>query len=776
MTNGMKFTKTLVCVLALSSAVLLASCRKEMQVGIDGSKPAPAELEYDPDQSSATSVSLYWDAEPAVKAGAGSVVVQLTKSLDRGADMYDSKTSITLKFTDEQYEATIFTGLKEYDKYYARIRANYPHSVFSEWTYLKKDGAYVLISVGHGVVVTEFVAPPNFSGEAVNYSTVNLSWDEVLPAKGYEVSYARASSGNWTTADAGTNCMYSVKGLEPSTPYTFRVAAYNDGGKTEYSTIEITTPDKPKFGPAIKTAEDVVKFFNDIAGQSSETDEYYFENDIDLKGAIIPGASSFAGILDGKGYAIKNATINNSLFERLTGTVKNLVIGSDCSISAGDCFGTVAKNNAGVIEGCRNRADLTVTAGPTAVVGGLVCMNRGRIEGCENAGKIILSSGTHCPVIGGIVAFTTESLKNDTNSGNISVTLDGSAIMSKDSEPAATIGAKVPPSVGGICGICHYGTDVSKGLTECLNKADISISYTTGSYERTRIAGICGTSIAGSIVRCENAGKVSATFNMGSSQSTGQQFWAAGITNANIIEFKLKGTYGYPVITDCSNSGEISLWSDNSSNGYCYVGGIVSVADIESLNADSGNYPDNQLISGCTNTGRISADGYSKPRAAGIAAAAANVRSCVNRGDVVGGNNLVKESQLGGIVGFANGKEIHDILNCENYGKVSASGAVNNVRLGGLFGQFGGTTDKNSYSGNKVNCTVEGSNACNVGIIGGYFNNTAVNVGSDDNPNLVAGTVIKGGGTTTLTEANFSGFIAGNGSQSKVKVIVKFLK
>lgn len=776
MTNGMKFTKILVGVLFLSSAVITPSCKKGMTFGIDESKPAPTDLEYDPDQSSQTSVSLYWDATEVVKAGAGSVVVQLTKTSTAGADMYDAKTSKTLKFTDEQYEATIFSALKEYDKYYVRIRANYPHSVFSQWVYLKKDGALVLISVGHGMVVTEFVAPPNFHAEASNYSTVNLSWDEVLPAKGYEVSYSKASAQDWTNCDAGTKCVYTVKGLEPATEYNFRVAAYNDEGKSEYSTTTLTTPDKPRFGPAIKTAEDVVKFFNDIAKECSEKDEYYLENDIDLNGAIIPGANSFAGILDGRGHSIKNAAINNSLFENLTGTVKNLVIGSDCSISASDYFGTIARNNSGVIDGCRNCAEINVTAGPVAVVGGLVCMNNGQIKACENSGKIILSSGTHCPVIGGITAFTTQSLTNDINSGNITVNLDGSAIMSKDSEPATTINAKVPPSIGGVCGISHFGIDVARGFTECRNTADVSVSYTTGAYERTRVAGICGTSIAGSLVRCENSGKVSATYNMGASQSTGQQFWAAGITNANIIEFKLKGTYGYPIITDCTNSGDISLWSDNSSNGYCYVGGIVSVGDVESLNTDSGNYPDDQLVSGCTNTGMISVDGCCKPRAAGIAAASTHVENCINRGNVTGGKSLVNESQLGGILGFANGKEIHNILNCENYGNISAVGATNNVRLGGLFGQFGGTTDKNSYSGNRINCRVEGSNTCSVGIVGGYFNNTAVKVGTDDKPNLVAGTIVKGGNTTALTEGNYSGFISGNGTQSKVAVVVKFLK
>ena len=60
----MKSIKALAAVALASS--LFIGCEEEEHFGIDSSKPAPKEFTYDEENSSETSISVYWDdARPA---------------------------------------------------------------------------------------------------------------------------------------------------------------------------------------------------------------------------------------------------------------------------------------------------------------------------------------------------------------------------------------------------------------------------------------------------------------------------------------------------------------------------------------------------------------------------------------------------------------------------------------------------------------------------------------------------------------------------------------
>ena len=114
----MKSIKVLAAV-ALASSIIIG-CKEEDHFGIDSSKPAPKEFTYDEDNSSETSISVYWDDASMIDAGATSATVQLTTELNNG-DVYDNSVTHTIVYNDEKVKvknATTFTGLKKFSQYY----------------------------------------------------------------------------------------------------------------------------------------------------------------------------------------------------------------------------------------------------------------------------------------------------------------------------------------------------------------------------------------------------------------------------------------------------------------------------------------------------------------------------------------------------------------------------------------------------------------------------------------------------------------------------------
>ena len=121
----MKINKMLIAVTAML-AVVLSGCKEDETVGIDASMPMPTDVAYDEVNSSNQSIGVIWDARQAISAGATSFTVQLVKTKDGVADMYDSSTSQTILTTVSPNNATTFSGLTAGRIYYIRIRANYP--------------------------------------------------------------------------------------------------------------------------------------------------------------------------------------------------------------------------------------------------------------------------------------------------------------------------------------------------------------------------------------------------------------------------------------------------------------------------------------------------------------------------------------------------------------------------------------------------------------------------------------------------------------------------
>lgn len=102
--------------------------------------PANVELlEY-----TSNSITVAWDYVD----GATSYTVQLLNAADSDYPRY------TYTTTDEDYYQ--FTGLSRRENYYARVRANFPYSATSKWSYIMDGEKFARIMTAYGIVDPDF--------------------------------------------------------------------------------------------------------------------------------------------------------------------------------------------------------------------------------------------------------------------------------------------------------------------------------------------------------------------------------------------------------------------------------------------------------------------------------------------------------------------------------------------------------------------------------------------------------------------------------------------
>ena len=247
----------------------------------------------------------------------------------------------------------------------------------------------------------------------------------------------------------------------------------------------------------------------------------------------------FAGTFDGDGRTISglNATQSGyvSLFENVTGTVKNLTVSGNASKSG------IVYYLHGTIENCVNKVNVSST---DMHAGGVVCLmyTGSIIKNCINLGTI-----TGTDYVGGIVA----SMINP-------AIIDGCINYGEVNGVTYTTGGVTRRSliVGGISGSAF------KTIRNCVNKGNVS--------GNDKVGGIVGQSRYVDsdnigVINCYNTGKVVGVSNVGGIEGS------AGINNG------WNTTYNESV-KNCYNAGEV-----NPTNG---AAGVIGQVDIES------EYPD----------------------------------------------------------------------------------------------------------------------------------------------------------------------------------------
>lgn len=720
----MKSFKILITAFAMV-AVLFTGCKKEVVTGIDTSKAGVTDFTYDEENSSSTSIAFYWDAAEAVKAGATSFSVQLAQNADfTDIDMYNSAIGQTIQVSANPNDAVTMTGLVENTWYYARVRANYPRSVYSDWTVLTKDNSVVCVAVGHGIVVMDFQTPQGLTAKALKFDKISAAWGVVAPADGYAPEYKKASDSQWIVLPETESAGFTVDGLQENTEYAVRVRAFRtaEGGSakeyTDYAETTVKTPAKAL--QELNNADDVKAFFNGGLAKSTNSDVFTLKADVDLGGAEFPCAGTFPCEFVGGNHTIKGAKFKDGIAATLEGSFKGVKfdgctfnssafgkVAAEASISdvtftasskfdygtlvpSGGGIGILAGVNEGSIKNCTTNVSAEVKAESVSstecYIGGLVGMSKGVVENCHNAGAFSLSisaptSGTY-HWFGGVVGQVSGLadavlLKDCTNSGVVTLEYQTAVYFCVGGVTGGTPSGKETPG--------NYGI-----IDNCDNSAAVTMHYINGgSGAYPNIGGTAGY-VEGYIRNCDNTGKISLICDSNANTWTNARL--AGVAGAVTRGAK-----------DCTNKGELFIQAltaggtaGNRQSGNtastCIAGVIAAAgpyagsADIVfeglknevdlSINPSSTTGTPNSYYGGCL--------GY----------VSGSVKNCSNTGNITS-SSPIAVNRIGGIAGGVS----FNIEGCTNSGSIThvqdlskASGGVGSFRvyLGGICGHYDG--------------------------------------------------------------------------------------
>ncbi len=196
----------------------------------------------------------------------------------------------------------------------------------------------------------------------------------------------------------------------------------------------------------IKTTSDIVNLVTNTTLATDSSKHYMLVEDIDMTAVTnFTGIPNFSGVFDGNGhkifgFAIENTSVTLGLFNRNTGTIKNLVVGN-----SDKNYSTMNDYSAKIY------VDLSESKGHTASVGALVGINEtsGIVDNCRVENVYIYGSlndvndnTTSYGRIGGVVGVSDGIISRTISEGNSIVCVMDIAGNSGDDTEA---------DVGGIC-------------------------------------------------------------------------------------------------------------------------------------------------------------------------------------------------------------------------------------------------------------------------------------------------------------------------------------
>lgn len=425
-------------------------------------------------------------------------------------------------------------------------------------------------------------------------------------------------------------------------------------GETATASLDYTVDYKPYTG--ITSAEDWNAFIaalvaGDISAfvnpETSEVDlnadiEFELQPDYPVNAESSPAV--FSGVLNGNGKTLTCQAFTRPLFSEIgeEGTVKDLTIrGAFKSLAnAGEAGNaTITKVNKGRILRCVNYTDTEVSVTASTIFGTIAAQNGGTIEECKNYGSIKISAAMASALAGGYYGGGISAIGHTVEGPGTST--DGSL---------------------NITGNCRPGT-----FTRCENHGNIEILTSGGAAPiKSGFGGICGVVYLDG-VRFENCINTGSITRKDGGAASSQYFSAVGgILGRSAATAVFAKTYGavdanattngyYTVITNCTNSGKIINYCRHSTGVITSdtgarkdaTGGIVGVICGNKQTAE---------ITGCSNTGDILTGwkDVSSGVSGGIAGTANNTKiSGCSSNAVVGGESTNPLGAAGGIVGIA---------------------------------------------------------------------------------------------------------------------------
>ena len=212
-----------------------------------------------------------------------------------------------------------------------------------------------------------------------------------------------------------------------------------------------------------------------VLGNAKANEYFELTSDIDLGGGEIM-INTFVGILDGKGYTIRNFNIQDDgeythigLFRQVDGTIKNL-----------NTEGTVHK---------QSKKGTGIHA-----IGGVVAINNGTVENCTFKGSVISDVNDFWDYIGGVVGCVQ----------NNGIVKGCAYLASADGK----IDVERAQTTGGVVGWCNEDCYV----IGCYNTGTIEYGNTAGT-----LGGVVGTVYGAHAVACYNTGVITVPEGTGGS-------------------------------------------------------------------------------------------------------------------------------------------------------------------------------------------------------------------------------------------------------------------
>ncbi len=479
------------------------------------------------------------------------------------------------------------------------------------------------------------------------------------------------------------------------------VAMYTIGSDTEVgydaTEFEITSvADLQAFAAMVNQGKD---FSNKTVTLKTNLDLSSVENwtpigSVDLLSEDEPdeGDCPFAGTFDGGNYKISNLTISygikeddplydyGGLFGYVTGSVKKVTLENVNLKAASDSMGGIAG-----------------ALGTNATIED--CGVSGVISGAE------YDNEAYGSFVGGIVGYSEGTIKGCTSSCTISDALYQVGGIAGGTDGGTITGCK---NTGSIKGLGMTGGIVGEAddseITDCSNSGTVTgEKNTTNTRENRRVGGIVGDTQATTIANCENTGTVTAEELTEVGGIVGYLYYGStveGCSNAGgvkggdstggIVGFaSAYSTEGYEV-KNCTNTGPV--------DGDSGVGGVVGVSTANN------NSSSTQEIVGCTNSGAVSGESdvggivgehNSDEVITSSGTKAATVSGCVNTGAV---SATGTSSTAGAIVGNNNNAK----KDSEGEGKSCPGNVENNFWPESL-----GTSAIGSGAGSSTDSTAE---------------------------------------------------------------------
>lgn len=603
-----------------------------------------------------------------------------------------------------------------------------------------------------------------YSGEAVTVpvpqnlvltpqaTSIEASWTAVQNADRYVVEYKKDAETSWTSMQPSNSTTATIENLDPETKYDVRVKAGIMGYESDYATAQATTLSAAALSPTIANAQQLVKWLKDASSASTGTSK--LTADIDMSGLTISSAEDFAGVLDGQGHKIKNLRSDVPLFEKNSGTIKNLVIDASCRFTpSSNIFGVFAKENSGRIEACTNNASVSYSSNSNienlTLIAGIAGKSSGAIVGSHNNGNITVSSpqGVNAVAAAGIAGYLTSEISGCENTGTVSFSsshvLDGTPVT--ELFPGSTLSKPIFPTAGGLVGYAYTGSSFSN----CTNRGEVDFTLSkientifSKSVDRLNVGGIVGSS-GGDITSCKNYGTVNVKTlsSDGSATTKGHISCVGGISGGDWYAPEQNASN----ITSCTNSGTITF-ETSSASGNSAVGGIVGWPGTESISLSV-------VTENCNNTGEVVIKGSGLTRAGGIQGGSGNIVNSHNTGNIHVISSNAK-SVAGGVCGFHS--QDHRITNSS-----AICSVISDIAIGGVAGLIGnnGNVANETGEGCKVNCTLRNGDGGGIAMVVGIFNGTTKNItiGTADSPVKVKGSV----NGTAISAENLSQYLGG---------------